>query len=47
MSRAHTASGEYYQEEEPVAGDPFDKWDGASIRRAMTGDKRSRAKDYR
>jgi hypothetical protein len=34
-------------EEDPIDGDPYDKWETRSIKRAMTGDKREKAKDYR
>ena len=36
-----------FEEDDPIANDPFDKWDLRSVERAMTGDKRERAKDYR
>ena len=34
-------------EDEPIAGDPFDKWDMGSVERAMTGEKYYKPKDYR
>ena len=39
--------GEDEDEEEPIPGDPFDKWDEGSVERAMTGDNRARKTGYR
>ena len=42
-----SSNQEQEAEDESVPGDPFDKWEMGSVKRAMTGDRRTRAKDYR